>query len=296
MTASASHIDPEPIVHSSVNTSSDSNAVQSMGDPPNSSRASDHHEEEDSLSSSSSSVSSTSLDDYMNNGDIGIKQDDLRCVYNTKKINNNKRVSWDRIHTREFSLVVGDHPMCQDGLPVSLGWHYNDHSCSTKSMNTPTIVEQKEEGTNLSIIELQQQLHQPIQLSERRQSYVFPRRLSYEERRKRLISVSNLTLDQIKNDEIDLVVRTLKESWEEDDNQEVDGDGEGNDIMMETAGHDYDPLADENMMDLDDMDIVPVIDVDLSDNDNEDLGDITNFEWTDDENHTRTTLHTSANS
>jgi len=295
MTASGSHISPEPMFHSSINTSIGSNSVQSMGDPRNSSRASDHHGEEDSLSSSSSSsVSSTSLDDYMNNGDIGIKQDDLRCVYNTKKINNNKRVSWDRIHTREFSLVVGDHPMCQDGLPVSLGWQYNDHSCSTKSMNTPTIAEQKEERTNLSIIELQQHLYQPLQLSERRQSYIFPRRLSYEERKKRLISVSNFTLDQIKNDEIDLVVRTLKESWEEDDNQEADGDGEGNDIMMEFAGHDYDPLAGENMMDLDDMDIVPVIDVDFSDNDDEDLGDITNFEWTDDENQTRTTLPTSA--
>ena len=308
MTASASHISSERIILNSGSSYSnfDSNAVQqSMGDPPNRSREAG---EEDSLSlsssSSSSSASSASLDDSMDNGDID-RQDDLRCVNNIKKSTKNKRVSWDRIITREYSLVVGDHPMCQDGLPVSLGWQYNDHSCSTKSMNpqVPTVVEQKEEGTSLSLVgiqrqqqqELQQQQQQPIKLSERRQSYVFPRRLSYEERRERLISVSNLTLDQIKNDEIDLVVRTLKESWEEDDNQEGvgDGDGEGNDIMMEPANRDYDPLADENMMDLDDMDVVPVIDVDF--NDNEDLGDITNFEWTDDDkSHIRTTDPTSA--
>lgn len=175
-----------------------------------------------------------------------------------------KRVSWAGIHTREYALVVGDHPMCQDGLPVSLGWQYND-------------------GNSRSLLTQQQE---EVQIRERQQSYVFPRRLSYEERRNRLVSVSNFTLDQIKNDEIDLVVRTLKESWEDIDGQQqqlqqqqtldevcLDGNGDNADNCMDM---DHDPLADmmglhENFM------MMPGIDIDLDG----DLGDITDFEWTD---------------
>mmetsp|Transcript_20934 Transcript_20934/g.44436 ORF Transcript_20934/g.44436 Transcript_20934/m.44436 type:complete len:311 (-) Transcript_20934:45-977(-) len=201
-----------------------------------------------------------------------------------------KRVSWDRIHTREFVLVVGDHPMCQDGLPVSLGWQYDDHSFSTKNMNPIPVNNAdnpKEDGTKSSSSirqEQKQQQQQQIQLSERRQSYVFPRRLSYEERRERLVSVSNLTLDQIKNDEIDLVVRTLKESWEVEDHIGDRGQTDY-DIVMEPVELDngFCPLDDENLMELDDMDIVPGIDIDYNYHDGQDLGDITNFEWTDEE-------------
>lgn len=159
-----------------------------------------------------------------------------------------KRVSWDRIHTREFDLVVGDHPMCQDGLPVSLGWQYNDHSF--EHLQTQDL----------------------LTISERRQSYVFPRRLSYEERRERLISVSNLTSDQIQNDEIDLVVRTLKETWE---TQYVDGNYVS-DVMMTPVQSTFDftsiPLVGEDLMELDEIEAVPGIE-------GEELGDITNFEW-----------------
>jgi hypothetical protein len=138
-----------------------------------------------------------------------------------------KRVRWDTIQTREYALVVGDHPLCQDGLPVSLDWKYSDYSnCLIKS----------------------------FKLSERKQSYVFPRRLSYEERRQRLCAVSGLSDEQVKNDEIDLVVRTLKESWEQ--------------VTVETS--EMDPLSD--MMIWED-----VIGTDLD----IDLGDISDFEWTD---------------
>jgi len=192
-----------------------------------------------------------------------------------------KRVTWDRIQVREFDLVVGDHPMCQDGLPVSLGWHYNDDSCSTKNIKLPEDDNRTGDTKNrLSPLPRQlqqqqlpqQQLQPQIQLSERRQSYVFPRRLSYEERRERLISVSNLTLDQIKNDELDLVVRTLQESW-----------GDEEDVIMEPVVRDDDdcyPWNDDNLMELDDIEVVPGVDIDHID---EDFGDITNFEWIDNE-------------
>ena len=144
-----------------------------------------------------------------------------------------KRVSWNSIQTREYAPVVGDHPLCHDGLPVSLGWSFCD--------NNPN------------------DLVKAPKVSERKSSYVFPRRLSYEDRRQRLVSVSGLTADEVKNDEIDLVVRTLKESWENVADEEP----------MQTV---VDPLADISMWG--DAD-VPCMDLDV------DLGDISDFEWTD---------------
>jgi hypothetical protein len=144
-----------------------------------------------------------------------------------------KRVSWDKIHKREYALVVGDHPLCQDGLPVSLDWQFSD-ACSDF-------------------------LEQAIKVSERKQSYIFPRRLSYEERKERLNSVSGLTAEQIQSQEIDLVVRTLKEAWEEVTVTNADMDQK----LME-------PLSDVMLLeDLSGMDM----DVDL--------GDLSDFEWTD---------------
>mmetsp|Transcript_82859 Transcript_82859/g.124394 ORF Transcript_82859/g.124394 Transcript_82859/m.124394 type:complete len:198 (+) Transcript_82859:119-712(+) len=141
-----------------------------------------------------------------------------------------KRVSWKSIQTREFALVVGDHPLCHDGLPVSLGWRFYD-SCPGDLVKANRV-------------------------SERKSSYAFPRRLSYEDRRERLVAVSGLTVDEVKNDEIDLVVRTLKESWAH--------------IAEEPATPD--PLADIMMWDDGE---VPCMDLDV------DLGDISDFEWTD---------------
>lgn len=36
-----------------------------------------------------------------------------------------KRVSFAQVHIREYSTILGDHPCCQSGPPLSLGW---DHS------------------------------------------------------------------------------------------------------------------------------------------------------------------------
>jgi hypothetical protein len=152
-----------------------------------------------------------------------------------------KRVSWARIHTREFALVVGDHPLCQDGLPVALDWQHVDDA-----QPAPNIVGQA-----------------AAPVSERKHSYVFPKRLSYQERRQRLCNVSGLTDDQVKNDEIDLVVRTLKESWES-----VEEDGS-------SPTFDPTPLAE------DDTNMMSVWEDIISQDADIDLGDISDFEWTD---------------
>ncbi|KAL3941213.1 MAG: hypothetical protein SGBAC_004388 [Bacillariaceae sp.] len=137
-----------------------------------------------------------------------------------------KRVQWDRVHKREFSLIVGDHPLCHDGLPVSFGWQYSD--CCPDSL---------------------------VDASERKQSYVFPRRLSYDERRQRLFS-GGLSAEEVKSGEIDLIVRTLSEVWDTIGMANVDC---------------ADPLAEIDMLGDDDT----PLDMDMY------LGDMSNFEWTD---------------
>ena len=183
-----------------------------------------------------------------------------------------KRVHWDRIHTREFVLVVGDHPLCEDGLPVTLGWQYTDKSFSPPISNTIGD-DQSENNENRSSPQRQEQ--QQIKISERRQSYVFPRRLSYEERKERLVSISNLTLEQIKSDEMDLVVRTLEESWANDDIYS----GEYNEDMT----MDLNPIGDEKLLELDDIDAVPNIEIDSKHQDDEDFGDVSHFVWSNEE-------------
>jgi len=44
----------------------------------------------------------------------------------TKKSNrtNKKKVSFSSVHVREYSVVIGDHPSCISGLPLSLGWSH----------------------------------------------------------------------------------------------------------------------------------------------------------------------------
>jgi len=133
-----------------------------------------------------------------------------------------KRVRWEKIRFRDFALVVGDHPLCQDGLPVSLAWQYNDHATPAISL----LVHQQQERRGQG----QEQKNDAGDHNDssnaavataaveacRSSAYAFPRRLTYEERQRRLQTVSDLTLDQIKNDEIELVVRTLNENFFDD--------------------------------------------------------------------------------
>lgn len=167
-------------------------------------------------------------DDPMSSCDetTAASMDSISSFSSSGTSNAKKRVSWDRIDTREFALVVGDHPLCNDGLPVSLGWQYSD--CGPNSL---------------------------VKASERKQSYVFPRRLSYDERRQRLF-LTGLSAEEVKNDEIELVVRTLNEAWDHGGMQSLD--------LM-------DPLAEISMFGDDDT----PLGMDL------DLGDISDFEWTD---------------
>jgi hypothetical protein len=74
-----------------------------------------------------------------------------------------RSVSFKSVEVREYSITVGDHPLCYDGLPLTLDWEHSD------------TVEIRDVSTS----------------RERRGNYRAPRRLSFDERRDRLFSVAS---------------------------------------------------------------------------------------------------------
>ena len=38
--------------------------------------------------------------------------------------NHNKSVSFSSIRVRHYSRIIGDHPSCQSGIPITLGWDF----------------------------------------------------------------------------------------------------------------------------------------------------------------------------
>jgi hypothetical protein len=82
-----------------------------------------------------------------------------------------KRVSWKGIFVREYNSTQGDHPMCSDNLPVSLDWSHSS------DIQFKGIDESRE----------------------RNSKYVFPRRLSYEARRRRVFGDGDGKRDEESN-------------------------------------------------------------------------------------------------
>jgi hypothetical protein len=130
-----------------------------------------------------------------------------------------RTVSFKNVEVREYSITVGDHPMCYDGLPLTLDW---EHSPSVEIRDVSTS-------------------------RERSGNYRAPRRLSFDERRERLFSAAAAAAaaagggagappteggDQ-RSLELGLVIKMLHNSWSMnsilpppilDDIEEVDSD------------------------------------------------------------------------
>ena len=96
-----------------------------------------------------------------------------------------RRVSFTSIEIREYNLTVGDHPLCRDGLPLQLDWA---HSPSTQ----------------VSI----------LCSRERTEKYQMPRRLSYEEKRDRLIATADYADQRDRNHALGQVIQRMQSWWE----------------------------------------------------------------------------------
>lgn len=89
-----------------------------------------------------------------------------------------------RVEVREYSMTIGDHPCCNDGLPLTLDWAYAT-----------------------------EYVYRDIECSrERSQAYRMPRRLGFDEKRERLFEVREYTESEARNEEINMVMRMLQHS------------------------------------------------------------------------------------
>jgi hypothetical protein len=141
-----------------------------------------------------------------------------------------RRVSFQHVEVREYSITVGDHPFCYDGLPLTLDW---EHAGSVEIRDIASS-------------------------RERRGNYRAPRRLSFDERRDRLFNMSGTSSSSSssaesgggeedgengENDralELGLIIKMLHNSWsmnsilpppvlydiEEDEDDDIDIDEE----------------------------------------------------------------------
>mmetsp|Transcript_34918 Transcript_34918/g.53543 ORF Transcript_34918/g.53543 Transcript_34918/m.53543 type:complete len:203 (+) Transcript_34918:44-652(+) len=63
------------------------------------------------------SISTIMMDDT--NDDQLIKKNKVKKPRSTKK------VSFGKCHIREYNIIIGNHPECKSGLPITLGWKYS---------------------------------------------------------------------------------------------------------------------------------------------------------------------------
>jgi hypothetical protein len=111
-----------------------------------------------------------------------------------------RRVSFQHVEVREYSITVGDHPFCYDGLPLTLDWEHAD------SVEIRDIESSRE----------------------RRGNYRAPRRLSFDERRDRLFNMAGTASaaassggddgasnndDNDRAFELGLIIKMLHNSW-----------------------------------------------------------------------------------
>lgn len=62
-----------------------------------------------------------------------------------------KRVSFTALHIREYSQVLGDHPCCGIGPPISLGWDFEvKPSISLDDYEGTRVVRRSRDGLRLS--------------------------------------------------------------------------------------------------------------------------------------------------
>jgi hypothetical protein len=90
-----------------------------------------------------------------------------------------------RVEVREYSMTIGDHPCCNDGLPMTLDWAFS----------TEFIYRDIEDSRVRS------------------RAYRMPRRMDFEEKRERLFEVGQYTETETHNEEINMVMRMLQHSW-----------------------------------------------------------------------------------
>lgn len=144
-----------------------------------------HHKEEiEDLSSQDHTTDTASVDSTLYESDSCLTTSSA-CSNNGGKLRLRRRVSFQKIEIREYNVTVGDHPLCRDGLPLQLDWEHVD-------------------STEVSM----------LCSRERQAKYEMPRRLSYEEKRDRLMALTDYTDQRERNQALGQVIERMQSWWQ----------------------------------------------------------------------------------
>lgn len=94
----------------------------------------------------------------------------------------------ETVHVREHAVTIGDHPSCNDSCPITLDWYHSEEILTLSLDDSSKTREGK---------------------------YEMPKRLTFNERRKRLVQASAFGSERIQNQELERVIDMLHQSWSE---------------------------------------------------------------------------------
>ena len=128
----------------------------------------------------------SSVDSALYESDSSLLSATSSCLGRNSKRHLKRRVSFHKIEVREYSVTVGDHPLCRDGLPLELDWAHGP-------------------STEINMMCSRQ----------RETKYQMPRRLSYEEKRNRLINTTDYRDQRDRNQALGQVIQRMQSWWEQ---------------------------------------------------------------------------------
>jgi len=106
-------------------------------------------------------------------------------------------------HVRTYSLVLGNHPLCDDGLAIELGWDYSEEEHNNSNNNNPYINYvgghplTSQQQLQLQQQQLQQQQQQQQQQLQLEQQVSRCQRRSYLSRKQLLLDVAGCTKEEL---------------------------------------------------------------------------------------------------
>lgn len=143
--------------------------------------------EEDENGSSLSSCDDASVCSSIGSLDVIPSEESSSKNSSSNNNNGSKRVHFSStMEVRTYSIVLGDHPLCR-ALPISLGWDYN---AEPALVDLDTHEDYKWSSSN-----------DATSPSPSSSSLPYVRRLSYLERKELLLTVGNLSLEDVRNAE-----------------------------------------------------------------------------------------------
>mmetsp|Transcript_2954 Transcript_2954/g.4446 ORF Transcript_2954/g.4446 Transcript_2954/m.4446 type:complete len:207 (+) Transcript_2954:326-946(+) len=125
-------------------------------------------------SSGGSSTTEDLTDSSLSSTSISSSEEDPEAQ-NKKR----RHVSFSTVEVREYNIIVGDHPFCKGGLPISLDWGYKgkrDYCLNAYEEN------------RMRLKDLRQSRIKQISSS--------PKKLDYRQRKQRLAHVAGVTKDR----------------------------------------------------------------------------------------------------